>query len=294
MRFPGLRYLRTFQVAARHESFKTAAQELFVTPSAISHQIKSLEENLGIPLFHRSSHSLSLTAAGKSYFEKIDVILSQLETTTDELVASYGRPIVQIQMPPFFSSELFLPRLQAFDDGFPSLDLRIETVKGADTVHPPGMDLSIALGTGPWPDFEYEPLFRQRYVIACGESFLTKHSITHPKDLDGKPFVVLERDLKNWKHVLSQFGVTKVKPSKLIRMDSMPHIARATEQGLGVALLSWPAGAAWLRSPKLVQLFPEVVTSSESFFLLHRKQDLARQEVKQLRQWILQEFQEFD
>ena len=292
MRFPGLRYLRTFQAAARHESFKIAAKELFVTPSAISHQIKSLEESLGIALFHRSSHSLSLTPAGQRYFDSIDGILSQLEKTTEELVASFGRPIVQIQMPPFFSSEMFLPRLQDFDEAFPTLDLRIETLNGAESAHPAGMDLSIALGEGPWPDVIHEPLFRQRYVIACGKTFLAKHPISEPGDLDGKPFIVLERDLKHWKQVLSQFGAQEVKPSKLIRMDSMPHIARATEQGLGVALLSWPAGAAWLRSPKLVRLFPEVATSPESFFLLYREQDLARGEVDQLRQWILKEFRD--
>jgi len=103
MRLPSLKFLKTFQVAARLQSFKAAAEELFVTPSAISHQIKALEEQLGVSLFQRGVRTLTLTDAGANYLEHINDIFSKLESVTEQLQERYGRTIIRLNVPSFFA-----------------------------------------------------------------------------------------------------------------------------------------------------------------------------------------------
>lgn len=290
---PGLKYLRTFQVAAQHRSFKAAADELCVTPSAVSHQIKSLEERLGLSLFVRGSSSLDLSPAGQSYFEKLEPIFLRLERCTEDLVARYGRNLVQIHMPPFFSTELFLPRLESFQTTYPELDLKIETgiVGSGSQVHPKNMDLSITLGVGPWPDCEAVQLFQQRYVIACSAEFAKKHPMKSFSDLDGKTFIVMDRRESDWVKLAQDLSLPTLRPSKLVEVDSMPQLAKAAAKGLGITLLSWPMSKDWFDSQDLVRLFDTELTSQESYFLLHRPEDLEREEVFRLREWVLGEFQ---
>ena len=113
MRLPSLKFLKTFQVAAKLQSFKAAAEELFVTPSAVSHQIKALEELLGVALFERGVRTLTLTDAGAHYLDHISDIFSKLESVTEQLQVRYGRTIIRLNVLPFFANELLLPRLLA-------------------------------------------------------------------------------------------------------------------------------------------------------------------------------------
>ena len=101
MRVPSYKLLRTFQVAAKLQSFKAAAEELFVTPSAVSHQIKALEEQLGVALFKRGVRTLTLTDAGAHYREHINDIFAKLESVTEQLQVRYGRSIIRLNVPPF-------------------------------------------------------------------------------------------------------------------------------------------------------------------------------------------------
>jgi LysR family glycine cleavage system transcriptional activator len=149
MRLPSLKFLKTFQVAARLQSFKAAAEELFVTPSAISHQIKALEEQLGVSLFQRGVRTLTLTDAGRNYLEHINDIFSKLESVTEQLQVRYGRTIIRLNVPSFFANELLLPRLASFSQAREETDIRIETTFSAPKTHPPEADLSIVVGAGP-------------------------------------------------------------------------------------------------------------------------------------------------
>src|ERR1035438_2809796 len=114
MRLPSLKFLKTFQVAAKLQRFKAAAQELFVTPSAVSHQIKALEEQLGVVLFERRVRTLTLTDAGAHLSEHINDIFAKLESVTEQLQVRFRRSIIRLNVPPFFANELLLPRLASF------------------------------------------------------------------------------------------------------------------------------------------------------------------------------------
>ena len=153
MRLPSLKFLKTFQVAAKLQSFKAAAEELFVTPSAVSHQIKALEEQVGVTLFERGARgvrTLALTDAGAHYLEHLNDIFSKLESVTEQLQIRYGRTIIRLNVPSFFANEMLLPRLASFSQAREETDIRIETTFSAPKTHPPEADLSIVVGSGPW------------------------------------------------------------------------------------------------------------------------------------------------
>src|ERR1700749_2564317 len=186
MRLPSLKFLKTFQVAAKLQSFKAAAEELFVTPSAVSHQIKALEEQLGLALFQRGVGTRTLTDAGANYLEHINDIFSKLESVTEQLRMRYGRTIIRLNVPSFFANELLLPRLASFSQSREENDLRIETTFSAPRTHPPEADLSIVVGSGPWEDLTVHELFPQSFIAACSPSFLIENPIDRYSDLNGK------------------------------------------------------------------------------------------------------------
>ena len=149
MRTPSLKAIKTFQIAAKHSSFAVAADELCITPSAVSHQIKTLETQLGLPLFSRSARALALTDAGARYLEQIDDLFMRLESVTEQLRARYGRNSVRLHVPAYFASEMLLPRLSEFSKLHDGIDLRIETQGVHGRTHAAEADISIVVGSGP-------------------------------------------------------------------------------------------------------------------------------------------------
>jgi len=143
MQTPSLRFLKTFHIAAKLGSFKAAAEELSVTASAVSHQMKVLEEQLGLALFERGPRSLSLTPAGALYLENIDALFSRLDSVTEQLRLRFSRLVVRLQVPPFFASELLVPRLSSFSATHADIDIQIQTDMAPNEHHPPDADVSI-------------------------------------------------------------------------------------------------------------------------------------------------------
>ena len=206
---PSLRFLKTFHIAARLGSFKAAADELSVTASAVSHQMKVLEEQLGLSLFERGPRSLSLTPAGANYFEHIDALFSRLDSVTAQLRLRFSREVVRLQVPPFFASELLLPRLSGFSVANPNED------------HSPDADVSIVCGAGQWPDVQATKLFRQAYVAACAPQMLRRARIRCVADLAGEPLIAHHHRLDLWDRWAAMFGDEVLRPKQLIQFSSM-------------------------------------------------------------------------
>jgi LysR family glycine cleavage system transcriptional activator len=198
MRLPSLKYLRTFQMAGRYLSFKDAAAELSITPSAVSHQIRNLEAFLGIPLFVRKTRALEFTDAGRNYFQFLDELFSRLENETQQLKTQYGRSIVRLCVPPFFASEALLPRMSRYQAAAPDTDIRVSTQPSAMKVHPPEADLSILLGPGNWPDLVTYPLMARRVVTACSPALYASEKLDSYASLNGQTLIVHESRPDAW------------------------------------------------------------------------------------------------
>src|SRR5262249_32608681 len=142
---PPLRNLRAFCVAARHRNFKVAADELFLTPSAVSHQMKELEDSLGVRLFERKTRSLELTTAGHTLLDEVEPLLDALDRSLAQIARRNGRQTLRVLLPPFFASELFIPRLTSFCSAHPHIDIQMDTRDPRPSLHPPTADVSILL-----------------------------------------------------------------------------------------------------------------------------------------------------
>jgi len=290
MHLPSLKFLKTFQVAAKLQSFKAAAEELCVTPSAVSHQIKSLEKQLGIALFERGIRTLTLTDAGAQYLEHINEIVGKLKSVTEQLQARYGRSIIRLNVPPFFANELLLPRLASFSQAGGESDIRIETTFSASKMHPPEADLSVVVGAGPWEGLTAHELFAQSFIAACSPAYLFENPIDTYADLNGKTLLQHEERGDAWERWALGLGISPIKPNRLIRLDNMSAVVLAAEQGVGVALVASRLSADRFVAGGLVKLFDAELTTNESYVLLHRPEIAARKELQEFTYWILKEF----
>jgi DNA-binding transcriptional LysR family regulator len=289
MRLPSLKFLKTFQVAALLLSFKAAAEELFLTASAVSHQIKALEEQLGTLLFDRGPRALLLTAAGARYLEQINEMFLRLEQVTEELKLHYGRTTVRLHVPPLFASEILLPRLQSFWSQRTESDLRIDTVISAAHVFPADADLSVVVGSGPWEGMRSHRLFAQNFVPACAPAVLARAPIRSVADLERHTLIVHEARRDAWERWTEARGFEPPRRSRLVRLDSLSAVMRAAEQGLGIALVPYPLSAARFGSGSLVPVFEDELCTRESYFMLCRSGTSERRDVEDLAAWILRE-----
>lgn len=289
MRLPSLKYLKTFQVASARLSFKDAADELCITPSAISHQMKSLEEQLGVQLFERGPHALTLTEAGRNYQAHMNALFSRLEAVTEQLRLRYGRAVVRLHVAPFFATELLLARLPALLQTHPELDIHINTVSAALQTHPPEADLSIVVDAAPNPELHRHKLFSQTFVPACAPALMQRSPLRRPEDLNSHSLITHESRRDGWHRWADGIGLV-LRPKSLIRFDTMRTAAEAAECGVGVALLSTRLVNDRLSKGTLLRLFDAELCTGESYFLLSRPEDAARPEVRAVASWILQEF----
>src|ERR1700754_1410437 len=237
MRTPSLKAIKTFQIAAKHSSFAVAADELCITPSAVSHQIKTLETQLGLPLFSRSARALALTDAGARYLEQIDDLFVRLEAVTEQLRARYGRNSVRLHVPAYFASEMLLPRLSEFSKLHAGIDLRIDTSGTHGRAHLAEADISVVVGTGPWNGLIAHPLFAQTMVPACAPALLQEKPVLRHEDLNRHTLLVHEARRDDWDRWAANVGLKPLRPAQIVRIDSMSSAMRAAETGIGIALL---------------------------------------------------------
>lgn len=290
-RMPQLKALQVFKIAGEHLSFKMAAEELHLTGSAVSHQVKKLESFLGMPLFIRKTRALELTDPGKKYHEFLANMFARLEAETHQLWAEYGRHIVRLRVPPFFASELLLPKLSEIKELMPDTDIRVMTQPSLMKVHSADADLSILLGTDEWADLETIPLFSRHIVAACSPALKSEFGFSSYSDLDERTLIVHENRPQSWVNWASKLDIPPPKANKILRFDSMAAVVQAASEGHGVAIVSWPLSRHWFESGKLVPAFDEKVRTKEKFHVAYRPDETKRKEVTRLIDWIVQEFQ---
>jgi LysR family glycine cleavage system transcriptional activator len=288
----GLRALRTFCVAARHESFRTAAEELFITPSAVSHQIKSLEQELGEPLFDRNSRDLRLTGVGRALFEEACPLMDQL----DEVVARHRKGFrsssIRMSVQPFFASEWFVPRLKEFSAAHPEIDIKVGTSDETPETHPADADLSIRLFRTPPPGMMSDLLMPLTLVPAGSPDFKKGLKVRDGRILSDFPLLVHDTYPTAWKQWSRAAGLELPANGKVTRLDSMIAVVRACERGLGAALVPVPLADLWFKYGSIVRLFSQPIVADVSYYLVVREDRADDPAVAVLRNWILQNFRE--
>ena len=287
MRTSSLKAIKTFQITAKRTSFAVAADELCITPSAVSHQIKTLETQLGLPLFSRSARALALTDAGARYLEQIDDLFMRLESVTEQLRARYGRNSVRLHVPAYFASEMLLPRLSEFSQLHAGIDLRIDTSGGGGRNHVAEADISVVVGTGPWNGLVAHPLFAQTMVPACSPELLAEKPVRLYEDLNAHTLLVHEARRDDWDRWASAVGMKELRPAQIVRIDSMSAATRAAEKKIGIALLPAELSRRKFTAGRLVRVFDDELVTQENYTLLIRNEDENRDDIRALCAWLI-------
>ena len=285
-----LRGLRTFCIAARYESFRTAADELFITASAVSHQIKSLEQELGQQLFERNSRELSLTDAGRSLYEDVSPLIDQLNTVAASYKKDSRSSSIRISVQPFFASEFFVPRLSEFTEKHPEIDIQVGTSDETAEKHPSDADLSIRLFRSPPANMTSHLLSPLRMVPAGSPDFKKEMMVKSKTIVSDFPIIVHETHPKAWTQWAGASGIQLPKEIKVVRLDSMIAVVRAAERGIGAALVPVPAGNLWFEQGSIVRLFKKELVADVSYYLVCKEDRAKESGVQDLRDWILQNF----
>ncbi len=285
-----LRGLRTFCVAARHESFRTAGELLFITSSAVSHQIKSLEQELGLQLFERGSRELRLTEVGRSLYEEVSPLIEQLNTVAAGYKMGGRRSSIRISVQPFFASEYFVPRLSEFTAEHPNIDIQVGTSDETSEKHPSDADLSIRLFRTPPANMPSHLLFPLRMVPAGSPDFKKTMTVKSKKIVSDFPIIVHETRPKAWKQWAKASGIQLPKDSKVTRLDSMIAVVRAAERGIGAAMVPVPMADLWFKQGSIVRLFKQELVADVSYYLVCREDRAGDASVRLLSDWILQNF----
>ena len=285
-----LRGLRTFCVAAEQESFRDAADKLYVTASAVSHQVKNLEEELGKKLFDRHTRALSLTPAGKLLYDDVRPLILRLDDVTTRHKESAQRRSLFLSVQPFFASEIFVPRLPEFRANHPDIDINIDTSDESSEKHPAKADVSIRVFKRVPKNLAAERLFSLRLVPAAAPEFRDKLIVKGKKVLSECPLIVHETRPKAWQKWQRESGIELPNDAISLRLDSMIAVARAAERGLGAALVPVQLSESWFQSRSLVRLFPDELITKDAYYFVCRHDDANKEDVRSLRNWVLQVF----
>ncbi len=287
-----LRGLRTFCIAARYESFRVAADELFITSSAVSHQIKGLEEELGVKLFERGSRELKLTETGAAMFAEINPLIEKLDVIVGNYREGGRRKSIRMSVQPFFASEYFIPRLSGFSAEHPDVDIQVDTSDESSEKHPADADVSIRLFRSPPEGARSNLLFPLRMVAAGSKAFKKTIRLDGKKITSSFPLVVHETYPKAWKQWSKRTGIALPEDSKITRLGSMIAVVRAAERGLGAAMVPVPLAEQWFKQRTIVRLFDDELEADVSYYLVCREDRADDEEVRLLCDWILREFRD--
>ena len=285
-----LRGIRTFCVAARYESFRDAAERMFVTASAVSHQIKNLEEELGLQLFERNARNLKLTDAGKALFDDVNPLIEQLDDTVARYQRSKPRSRLNISVQPFFASELFVPKLPEFTQANPDIDIKIDTSDESAEKHADSWDASIRVFKSPPAGLISHRLFPLRLIPAGSPEFRDKLVVKKKRVQSDFPLIVHEGRGNAWKKWQRVSGIELPEKSSSVRLASMIAVVRAAERGLGAALVPIELSQGWFDSGSLVALFDTPLVTNESYYFVSDEDSAELENVRLLREWALKTF----
>lgn len=287
-RLPPLSSLRAFEAAARNLSFTRAAEELFVTQAAISHQVKTLEAWLEVPLFRRANRQISLTDAGKAYLPPVRDALDDLHRATDRLAHTNQDHVVTVTTMPSFAVNWMVPRLRQFHDRYPEIDIRIEANEEAIDLTRGDVDLAIRYGNGYWPGLVVIKIFVEDLFPVCSPALLDgPRPLTQPSDL--RFHTLLHDDMRvNWQMWLMAAGVDDIDPHRGITFNMSNLVLQAAADGQGVALGRSALVAGDLTSGRLVKPFDVKVPADWAYYLAYAPGALERPSAAAFASWLLE------
>lgn len=306
MRLPPLNALRAFEAAARHGSVFRAAQELHVTPAAVSHQIKGLEEFLGVMLFKRTPRRITLTPAGEACLPKLSAAFNQLAEAVAAATQAANAGRVMVSVPPALGAKWLIPKLVTFRDRHGDIDLRISArqtlVDRARQSEPSaslleGGDVAIRFGDGDYPGYVTHKLFTSYSLPMCSPRLLEgAHALRRPEDLRHHTLLHYENDIAmmdvgrpNWASWLKAAGVSGLNTRRGPTFNHVTLAMQAAADGLGVVLGIPIMASDEIADGRLVAPFALSLPTGATYYLVHTEEAEQEPAIMAFRDWILAE-----
>jgi LysR family transcriptional regulator, glycine cleavage system transcriptional activator len=306
-RLPPLNALRAFEAAARHLSFKNAARELHVTPGAVSHQVKLLEEHLGMTLFRRLTRALELTPQAVAMLPLVQDGLERLSAAVDKGRARDRAGSLTVIAPPNFAARWLVPRLSRFTLAHPNLELHIASRpsmidgRGEDVPHPPpeapadSPTAMIRFGDGRYPGSRVDEVFSAAYVPICSPRLMTgPNPLRTPDDLRNHTLLhddtVIEEDARpSWADWLQSVGLSDIDASRGPHFSDASLAFEAALEGMGVALAIKPLVRSDIEAGRLVAPFDIAAPASYAYYLVTPEGARRNATLDAFREWLLGE-----
>ena len=286
---PPLSALQAFETIARRKCFSLAAEELHLTPSAVSHQVAKLENLLGVRLFERSARGVELTPAGQQYLQRVASALGAIHTATEDL--RHGvQDTLYVHSSPSFASLWLMPRIASFTEQHPNISLMLSASHLHSDFQLGQMDIDIRYGLPNWPQLEVEPVFTEKIMPLASPEFIRTHGLHTPADLLRVPLIQSSVSVVQWTEWFSRF-CADLRPGRMgLRFDRAMMGLDAAVQNLGVALESTSIGQSLITSGKLQPVFGEdMCVEVRAHFIVYPARHAARLEVKSFVDWLRQE-----
>ena len=281
-RIPPIQCLLTFEALARLRSVTQAAEALCVTPSAVSHRVKQLEQIIGTKLFGRAD--FSLTTEGIEYLAHVREGLASLEKFPINSPA-VGRRKVKVAVTPTFARSVLMPRLRQFIEAYPEIDLNLQVTIPLLDVVAEDADLTVRFGAGRYADVEHVCLMSDEVTPLASPAWLRENGpFTHPEDLLGQ--ALLRSPLEPWRTWFAAHQLDWPEPMDGSSFNDIGLMCDAAAQGLGVGLVRAKLGAQWIDSGQLVRLYPHSVPSPHAHYLCWRAGTMDRWECATFADWL--------
>jgi LysR family glycine cleavage system transcriptional activator len=284
-RLPPLGALRAFEAAARHLSFTAAAGELHVTQAAISHQVRQLEEDLGLRLFVRLNRALRLTEDGRTLLPFVRDGFSQIRAGVERLRAAGRGGVLTLTAPPSFAASWLVPRLVRFQASHPGLEVRLQTSMRLVDLAREGIDAGIRYGRGMWPGLVAERLFSDELFPVCAPGLVE----TARRGLAALQLLHIQSFPDDWRRWLAAAGIGGVDPEKGSWLDSATLAYEAAASGLGVAMGRSRLVAAAIEAGRLAAPFGVELPADIAYFLVFPPDNARLAKLVIFRDWLLGE-----
>ncbi len=286
---PPFAALRAFHAAAIHDRFKDAAESLGLTESAISHQIRRLEEFLHASLIDRSGPRPTLSELGERYLAQIEPALRQIHAATDAILPASGRRAVRLTLPSSFAAMWLVPKLGVFEEIEPDIDLQLIMTTRVVDLQREQVDLAIRHGKGPWPDVDSQFLLEETAMPVCAPGYL-KDDRDMSSSLPRQARFLVNRQIPDeWTEWAKARGIKPPVSEQLMVLDSMEQALQIAETGHGLAMGRRPVVDRWLERDRLVTPFGGAKPTGAAYHLCRPIDTTLGAAARRLEAWLMRE-----
>ena len=290
MILPPFAALRAFHAAATHDRYRDAAESLGVTESAISHQVRRLEEFLRIPLMDRSSGTPKLTETGRRYLAQIEPAMHQIHVATEALLPASGRSTVRLTLSPSLAATWLIPRLGAFERAHPQIDLQLTSTTRVIDLRREQMDLAIRHGKGTWDDVEATLLLEETAMPVCAPGYLDPlPKEPSPEALRDVRIIVNAGIPDEWEEWARAHGFEPPALNDLITLDAAEQALQVAESGHGLAMGRRPVVDSWLERGRLIAPFGGADPTGAAYYLCRPIATVPTAAGRRFERWLIEQ-----